>query len=393
MKDVIRVVLVDPIEETRNSLERLLGGMSEIWLAEVFNGYQDTARRIGDISPELTIVTIDHDPVQAIELIGDVARINPAAVVLPASRSNDSALILRSIRAGAREFLMLPTGPAELLDCLTRLIHDRAGSSGTKVRGPRIITVTGAIGGVGSTTLAVNLASILASTKQYEAMLLDLDLIFGTIDACLDITPNHTLTNVLQNFERLDLTLLKRSITQHPSGLYVLPHPVAIQDVAAVDPATLSRLLGVLRAAFSAVVIDASKGLQSTDFAAFEMSDVILVVLQLDLMCLRNTARLLSLFREFEGLTERVKLIENRAGSSDSEISLKKAEETLKMPISWRIPEARKLFQEARIKGMSVGDVAKGSRPHQVLLEILRGLWPALEDESKPRKGLFAAFF
>jgi pilus assembly protein CpaE len=393
MRDVIRLVLVDPNEESRNNLQRLLGGLSQIWLAEVFSTYHDTARRISEISPELTILTVDHDPEQAIEVIAGVTRNNPSAVVLPASCRNDSALILRSIRAGAREFLTLPTEPAELLECMLRLLQGREGSKTSLTRGPRIVSVTGACGGVGATSLAVNLASILASSKQHETILLDLDLMFGTVDACLDVTPNQTLTNVIQNFERLDLMLLKRSIFQHSSALYVLPHPTAMQDAASIEAETLARLLGVLRAAFSTVVIDTSKGLQSTDFTAFEMSDTILVVLQLNLLCLRNTARLLSLFQQFEGLIERVKLVENRSGSAQSEISSKKAEETLKMPISWRIPEAHKVFQEARIKGTSLAEVAKGSRPHYVLLEMIRSFWPTLEDESRPRKGLFAAFF
>jgi pilus assembly protein CpaE len=393
MKDVIRVVLVDPNEESRNCLQRLLGGMSQVWLAEVFATYHDTARRIGEISPELTIVAVDHDAEQAVELIAGVTGHNPSAIVLPASGRNDSTLILRSIRAGAREFLTLPTEPAELLECISRLLHGREGAKDCLARGPRIISVTGAAGGVGATSVAVNLASLLAASKQQETILLDLDLIFGTVDACLDVTPNHTLTNVIQNFERLDLMLLKRSIIQHASGLYVLPHPVAMQDVASIDADTLARLLGVLRAAFSTVVIDTSKGLQSTDFTAYEMSDTILVTLQLNLMCLRNTARLLSLFGQFEGLIERVKLVENRSGSPESEISIKKAEETLKMPISWRIPESHKVFQESRIKGTTLGEVAKGSRPHQVLLQMIHSLWPSLEDASRPRRGLFAAFF
>ena len=124
---------------------------------------------------------------------------------------------------------------------------------------------------------------------------------FGGVDAYLDIAPDHTLTHVIQSFDRLDLTLLKRSITRHSSGLYVLPHPTAIQEAAAIDPETLRRLFGLLRAAYSTVVIDTSKGLQSSDFSAFEISDVILVVVQLDLLCLRNTSRLLGLFREYDG--------------------------------------------------------------------------------------------
>ena len=207
--------------------------------------------------------------------------------------------------------------------------------------------------------------------------MLDLDLLFGSVDACLDIPPDHTLCHVLQNFERLDLTLLKRSIPRHETGLYVLPHPEAIADVASIDPENLRRFFGLLRAPFNTVVIDSSKGLLASDFTAFEMSDVILVVVQLDLVCLRNTSRLIGLFQQFDGLADRVKLVANRSGSLETEISLKKAEETLKMPVSWQVPNSSRPFQEARNKGVPLSEVAKGSRAHQVFLEIARSLRPA----------------
>jgi len=85
-------------------------------------------------------------------------------------------------------------------------------------------------------------------------------------------------------------------------------------------------------------------------------------------------------------------LVINRVGSEDGEISLKKAEETLKLPISWQIPHAPKQFQNARIRGVPLADAAAGTRPHQAVLEIARSLRPDTEAE-KPKKGLFAAFF
>lgn len=240
----------------------------------------------------------------------------------------------------------------------------------------------------------MNLAATLAASKDSETILLDFDLVFGAVNAALDIVPANTLFTVLQSFERLDQTLLKRSMTRHASGLYVLPHPTEIEDAAKIDPDTLNRLLGLLKATFGTIVIDTSKGLQSSDFTAFEMSDVILVVVQLDLNCLRNTARLIRLLKQFDGLAERVKLVVNRSGSIDSEISLKKAEETLTKPISWYVPNATKVFQAARIQGIPIADVAKGSRPHQVFLEMARALKSVPEEPAaKPRKGLFAAFF
>jgi pilus assembly protein CpaE len=393
MTDVIRTILVDPSDESRKSLERILGGINSIWLSDVVRSYQEAAARATEIGAHLTIITLDHDPSPAVDLIQKLAACDPNAVVLPASRSSDSGLILRAIRAGAREFLTLPAEPAELIEIVSRLARGRSQSHRSAEHGPRIITVTGAAGGVGCTTLAVNLATTFAAAKEHETILLDLDLIFGAVDAHLDIATDHTLTHVVQNFERLDLTLLKRSITRHDSGLYVLPHPAVMQETATIDPDTLRKLFGLLRAAFNVVVVDTSKGLQSADFTAFEMSDVILVVMQLDPTCLRNTARLINFFREYDGLAERVKLVSNRVGSFDWEISQKKAEEVLKMPISWQIPNAAKRFQEALLKGVPLGDIARGSRSHYAILDIARCLRQSADESTKQRKGLFAAFF
>src|SRR5262249_49420647 len=152
---------------------------------------------------------------------------------------------------------------------------------------------------------------------------------------------------------------------RHSSGLYVLPHPVAMEDAAKLEPESLRRVLVLLKSAFPTVIIDTSKGLQSSDFIAFEMADVILIVLQLDLTCLRNTARLLQLFGQFEGFTEKVRLVVNRSGSHETEISLKKAEETLRMSVSWHVPNATKIVNAARAKGVPIDAVGAGSRIHQ----------------------------
>ncbi|MDE2509113.1 MAG: pilus assembly protein CpaF, partial [Planctomycetota bacterium] len=122
--------------------------------------------------------------------------------------------------------------------------------------------------------------------------------------------------------------------------------------------------------------------------------DVILVVTQLDLTCLRNTARLLDLFRQFDNLIDRVKLVVNRVGQTENEISLKKAEETLKMPIAWQLPNAQKMFQNARMKGVTIEAEAPGSRSHQVFLDMAQKLRPfPVVETTKQRRGLFAALF
>ena len=394
MKEAIQVVLVDPIEESRQSLRRLFEGLPNVWVSEVCTTYAGAAKRVAETAPALVVVEIDEDPAQAINLVSTISQNCPGVAVLPASRVRDSSIILKVVRAGAREFLTLPAHADELLEIILRLLnrHDDAASPAGKAA--QVIAVTGAAGGIGCTTLAVNLAVTLARSSDQEVVLSDFDLMLGSVDACLDIIPDHNLQGVIQSIDRLDLTLLKRSMTRHSTGLYVLPHPVAMEDSAKIDPEALRRVLVLLKSAFPTVVLDTSKGLQSSDFVAFELSDVILIVIQLDLTCLRNTARLLQLFGQFEGFPEKVRLVANRVGSLESEISLKKAEETLRMPVSWQVPNATKALHAARAKGVPIDAVAPGSRIHQAILEIARGLKPAQAAEAtKPRRGLFAAFF
>ncbi|MGE3819091.1 MAG: AAA family ATPase [Isosphaeraceae bacterium] len=394
MKETIQIVLVDPIDESRQALQRLCGEISSLWVSEVCPTYQGAGRRVAEIAPALVIINIDEDPVQAVNLISNVAQNCKGVAILPASRVRDSSMILRVIRAGAREFLPLPSGPEELLETINRLLNRQEESRSTAAKGPQVIAVTGAAGGIGCTTVAVNLATTLAKTSDQEVVLADFDLMLGSLDACLDVIPDHTIQGVIQNIDRLDLTLLKRSMTRHSTGLYVLPHPVAMEEAAKIDPESLRRVLELLKAAFPTVVLDTSKGLQSSDFVAFEAADVILIVLQLDLTCLRNTARLLQLFSQFDGFTQKVRLVANRFGSHESEISLKKAEETLKMAVSWQVPNATKSVHSARAKGVPIETVASGSRVHQAILEIVKGLKPTTaRDEAKPKRGLFAAFF
>jgi pilus assembly protein CpaE len=396
MKGVIRVALVDPHEETRALLQRLLSGIGAVWLTEICSSYETAARSLVENSPELALVGIDANPEEAVAMIASVVRSKPNVVVLAASKVRDTEVILKAVRAGAREFLTLPIELEEFLAAIDRLIRPAADKNGEFEQAPQVITVMGAAGGVGCTTIAVNLAVTLAKNPNQSVILVDFDLLLGSIDTCLDIISSHTILDVAQNIDRLDLTLLKRSMTRHSSGLYLLPHPVSLEDAVRIDPESLKRMIKLLKAVFDTVVIDTSKGLQASDFVAVELADVILLVVQLDLICLRNSARLMHLLLHTGVPAEKIKVVVNREGASLSEISLKKAEETLNTTIHWQIPNAPKIISAARVRGVTIEDEGAGTRPHRAITDIARGFQvkakPSAEKQ-KERKGLFAAFF
>jgi pilus assembly protein CpaE len=201
-----------------------------------------------------------------------------------------------------------------------------------------VIAVAGATGGVGATSLAVNMAANIAQNPSNSVALVDLDLSVGDADIFLDCIPEYTLTDVASNVSRLDLSLLKRSMTRHESGVYLLPRPVSLVDNEIITPDNLGRVLSVLKTAFSHLVIDISKSYTQVDLVALNFADHIVLVTQLDLPCLRNLVRLLMSFDEYHGLKEKVKIVVNRSGLQSNQISIKKAEETIGQACYWQVP-------------------------------------------------------
>ena len=140
--------------------------------------------------------------------------------MLVVSSSNDGSLILQAMRAGAKEFLTQPVRIEDLLAPWGGSASVASAAARSRPRGSQVIAVAGATGGVGTTSLAVNLGCVLAKDDRNSVALVDLDLCLGDADVFLDTIPDYTLVDVAQNVTRLDFTLLKRSLTKHSSGLY-----------------------------------------------------------------------------------------------------------------------------------------------------------------------------
>lgn len=393
MNEDVRVVLIDPAARTNDEFQRQIESVDEIDVLDVCPSYATALRRIASLMPDLAVVVIDEDLEQAVALIAEISESLPGVAILPAGSDSDAGAIIQVIRAGAREFLPLPATTLEVIETVLKLAP-RQDPTASGPRGPHIIAVTGAAGGVGCTSLAVNLASTLAKLSRRDTVIADFDLLLGSLEESLGVIPDNSLEIVVRNLDELDSTLLKRWLPRHSSGLYMLPHPVAMEESARLEPEQLRRVLRLLKDSFDTVVIDTSKGLQNSDFLAFEVADIIVVVLQLNLNCTRNTVRLIQYLRSFDDFGEKIRLVVNRVNSPLSEISLKKAEELLKSPLKWQLSNATKLFRPARTLGVPIDEVdgGAGSKTHQEFLAMAQELLPFPPEPVKVKKRLFSAF-
>ena len=374
MSNVLRLAIVEPDDSKREALKGMLLGMDMIWLEAECSRYEFFADVVAQTHPDIGLVAIDDEPEKALALVARLAEVAPTCAVLVVSASSDGSQILQAMRAGAKEFLPEPVRIEDLLGALGRISERQFGRGDNRPRGSQVIAVAGATGGVGTTSVAVNLGCILARDQRNAVALVDLDLCLGDADVFLDAIPDYTLVDVAQNVTRLDFSLLKRSLTKHASGLYLLPRPVQLGDISLITPDSLQRVIGLLKATFTHLVLDLSKSYSSLDLMALEMATHILLVAQLDLPCLRNVVRLMASFGEMEGIAEKVKIVFNRIGLDSGQITLKKAEETIGKEIFWQLPNDYRTMIEVRNNGVPLIEQAPKAAVTQAIVAMTQAL-------------------
>jgi pilus assembly protein CpaE len=360
---MLRIAIVDPVDNTRDPLRSLMLGVDFVFLEAESNRYEFFPDVIREAPPDLLVVSLDADKPKALTLVGHLAHEfhdTPVLVI-----SDDNQAILQALQRGAKHFLTRPVVLEELLVCLRKVqqaaptdanssIADGSRQPATGNRPCKVIAVLGSRGGVGCTTIAVNVACNLAADPSNAVALVDLDLALGDADVALDLMPDHTLADLAMNIEKLDLNYMRRSLLRHEAtNLNVLAHPLQMADASVIQPAHVERVLKLLRINHTHLVLDLSKGLTPTDLAALDLADIILLVAQLDLSSLRNVVRLLMTLGVQDGVGEKVRVVVNRVGAdyTEGEIGLKRAEATIGRPIFWQIPNDAKGVLAARAAG------------------------------------------
>jgi pilus assembly protein CpaE len=407
-----RVAIVDPTESTRESLRTLLLGVDFVWLEAECARYEYFFEVIQASMPDLAIVALDGNKDRALQMIGQLSVEHPKLPIL--TISHDHQALLQSLQKGAKYFLTHPVGLEDMLAALRRALGEHSGSSGELQTGggsssarqsgaSSMIAILGSRGGVGTTTLAVNLGATLAADPNNNAALLDLDLALGDADIALEVSglENISIADLARNIERLDMNFLRRAMAKHEgSGLAILRHPLEIAEAGLVHEQHVERILNLLKISYTHLILDLSKALLPTDLMALRMADLILLVAQLELASLRNVVRLIHSLGGDDNLAEKVRVVVNRQGADSVEegISLKKAEEVIGKPIFWQVPNDTKAVIGARVAGHPLLKHAPKSRVQQSIQGLAQALYgkPVAGNgtgDARASKGGWGGFF
>ena len=280
-----------------------------------------------------------------------------AAKLVVTSIDYSTDMIVKALRCGAKEFLPKPVIKGDLMRALERV--EKAPDE--DVDSSKIIAVYSNKGGIGKTTIAVNLATELAKVTKDKVALVDLNLQLGDVATFLNLTPAFDVNYVIRRLVNGDEKELIQFFEKYKeSSLYILADPSYIEQSESITPQQIVMLFKVLRKVFPYVVIDMSSNIDGNSLKILDCADWILFTTIVNIPAIRNAQRCLNLFHSRRYSSDKVKIVVNRYMEND-EIKVEDIENTLGEKIYWKIPNNYFTIMEAINKGVSISEVNTNS--------------------------------
>jgi pilus assembly protein CpaE len=332
--DLLSVVLIGPDDRRRHDVAFALQGplCAEPQQMSTYPGIMQITRLI-EQSPDIIMVDLDSQPESALDVVENLCAASSATVMVYSAETH-SDLMIRCMRAGAREFLNLPLQGAAMAEALVRAAARRSANRPAKAEG-RLCVFWGAKGGSGVTTIATNFAIAAAQESGQNVLLVDLDLPLGDAVLNLGLTPQYSTIDALQNYLRLDGNLLNRLVLKHDSGLSVLPAPGKFVPASFLVDA-VDKLIQVARQQFDCVVVDSGSRFDLTGSLLFDPSACMYLVTQVSIPELRNSNRLATDF--FAARVPKFEIILNRCDSSSLGLDEEQITKIITRKPNWKVP-------------------------------------------------------
>jgi len=344
--------------------------------------------------PEMVIIGLGPTPEPAIESISTMAKDFPFLYLVALSDRTDSDLILRTIRAGAHDYLCKPVKEIDLRAAAEKASKLKATRKESVGRGGKILSVFSNKGGNGTTTIAVNLADALVRLTGKKVAVVDLVLSHGDVTMFFNVNSSYSILDLAKNAEKADYDFLHTLLVRHASGVYVLADPPTIEDGEHISPAQVREVLSTLRSMFDYIIVDTPHQFDERTLTALEMSDIVLLVSLLNLPSLKNTQKCLELFGRIGLRDERVRLLLSRYLPND-EIPKESIEGIMNTPVFFSVPNDYPTVISSINRGKLLSEVAPDkevTKSFDRMAELLEGPAPKKAVPEK-KKGILDNLF
>ena len=350
------------LDKNKNSREVIKGYLEDSGFAaniELFEDYSagyEKLKTLDNNSIVIMDITSEHDDI--IKDTTEKIRLYTSKLIICSSDYSTNTIV-KALRIGAKEFLPKPIIKEDLLRILSRLTNiEEKDDENSQAK---IITIYSNKGGIGKTTIAVNLALELAKVTKVKVSLVDLNLQLGDVSTFLNLTPAFDVNYVIRNMLDKDESVFLKTFEKYKdTSLYVLADPSYIEQSESISPQQITELFKALKKVFSYIVVDMSANIDANSLKILDCSDWIIFTTIVNIPAIRNAQRCLTLFRSRRYPKNKVKVIINRFMDND-EIKIEDIENTLGENIYWKVPNNYFTIMEAVNKGMSVAEINAAS--------------------------------
>ncbi len=355
MARVPQVIVVDPDRESAGEVQKMLNMLGLSVIAST--GYGVEAFTLAfQLKPDIVLMRIEEPLVRPVQTLGRLTDGLPDLPVIVYSTEANIRLMRQSMVSGASDYLQEPLSEDELESSIMRVLERkereamrRRGELEDPVPQGTIITIFGAKGGIGKTTIASNLAVALATEAHQTVALVDMDTRFGDVAITMDIPVERSIADLARNLDSVDRNTLRDYLVRHESGVYILPAPTRPSDWRNLHAQHIRYVVDVLAQTHDFVILDTPGTFNEIVAAAIEVGTMILLIATLDMASIKDTVLALEMLHErFGNDEERVKVVLNRAGM-DTGVREKDVERTLDSPLWRRIPQDNEVVKSAQL--------------------------------------------
>lgn len=332
---VLSVALIGPQDHWRKALANALAGPHASLTREItaYPGLDDVPRLITE-DFDVILVELDSNPEHALELVECICGTSTATVMVYSARA-DSEMLVRCMRAGAREYLTQPMAANTLAEALIRASVRRPIPRSTKKALGKLLVFGSAKGGSGATTIASNFAVAVAQESEQSTVLIDLAMPLGDVALELGTSGAYSTVNALQDVTRLDAHFLAKLLIKHSSGLSVLAAPDKYTEFHPAEEA-VDRLIAIARQEFEYVVVDIGSRLSFDSKTLMGGASTFYLITQVSIPELRNSNRVILEFFNTRG--KHLEIVLNRFSSRSNGLDEEQITKALTRPAEWKVP-------------------------------------------------------
>ena len=355
MGQTLNVIIIDKEETSRNIIKSYLSSVEDISVIGEFYDFDLGYDFVKDNGRCLVLIDVSQEQDKALSLIKKLKENNKDAFIIALSAKTSTETIIKVMRAGAKEFLNKPLIQSEFTETLNEL---KSEFENTEIPDTcKIISTFSNKGGIGKTSIAVNLAVELAQISKEKVALIDLNLQLGDVATFLDMNPPFAMDYIANNIHNLNEDELLKTMSKYKNtSLYVIADPLNIDNSKDITAEQIKNLLAVLKKTFSYIVIDIGTNIDSKTIAALDSSDLILLIAIVNLPAIRSTQRCMDLFNKLGYSNDKIKLVLNRYMENE-DIKTSDIEEVVKQKVYWKIPNNYLTMMSAINKGVPVNEI------------------------------------